>query len=671
MKYTNALIHESSPYLLQHAHNPVNWYPWGEEAIGKATREDKMLIISIGYAACHWCHVMEHESFEDEEVAAIMNEHFVSIKVDREERPDVDMIYMNAAQLINGSGGWPLNALALPDGKPFFAATYFPPDRWKQLLLYFVKEYRTNASALHEQARHLAEGIAGLDRIPFSDEAPDFSMDDMHPIHDALLGRVDHENGGLASNMKFAMPSVWEWLLQYHYTTGDVDALKAVFTTLDRMKDGGIYDQIGGGFARYATDPYWHVPHFEKMLYDNAQLISLYSHACQVSRNAAYKKVCYETIEFIQRELSDGTVFYSSLDADSDKEEGKFYVWTIEEIREALGENAQDFCDYFGITAAGNWEDGKNIPDKNLSRIHGPQDIAAMDEIVAAGKEKLRELREKRVRPALDDKAITSWNALMASALLQAARAFADERLRKMARTNMEFIIAELWDENDKILYRNYKNGKRSVAGFLDDYAFTISALIELYQSTFEFHYLETAKKLAEVVMKHFIDASNQMFFYNDFRSHNLINRPVEINDNVIPSSNSVMAENIFLLGTFYDDHVLIRHAGNMVRNMKKEILSNPVYQTYWARVMMKLATGLQEVAIVGAEWQEKLRKLDPHYLPDTIFCGGEESQDPVLLKNKYKEGHTMIYVCRQKTCQSPVTEALTALQQVKAGKNT
>ncbi|MEO9209947.1 MAG: thioredoxin domain-containing protein, partial [Ginsengibacter sp.] len=365
----NSLIHETSPYLLQHAHNPVNWFAWNDQVLQNAKAENKMLLISIGYAACHWCHVMEHESFEDEEVAAIMNEHFICIKVDREERPDVDQVYMDAAYLINGNGGWPLNALALPNGKPFFAGTYFPKQNWMQLLKYFAEIYEKTPDKLEAQANQVSKGIKVTEMVPFNTEEVLFHENDIANMVAQLMKRIDWENGGTQGTMKFPMPSIWEFLLQHHYFSGDENSLNAVEITLKNMAQGGIFDQIGGGFSRYATDTKWHAPHFEKMLYDNGQLVSLYSQAFQLTKNPLYQKVVNETLEFVARELTtEEGGFYASLDADSEKEEGKFYVWTSKEIKDILGEDAEWYCDYYGITQEGNWELGKNIPDINYGK---------------------------------------------------------------------------------------------------------------------------------------------------------------------------------------------------------------------------------------------------------------------------------------------------------------
>jgi hypothetical protein len=364
---SNNLIHETSPYLLQHAHNPVNWNAWNDETLARAKKEDKMLLISVGYAACHWCHVMEHESFEDEEVAKVMNEHYVCIKVDREERPDVDQVYMDAAQLINGNGGWPLNALAMPDGRPFMAGTYFPKENWIRFLEYFADVYKKERHKLDEQANNVSKGIREIEMIPMNENPHSFEKEDLDNIFSNFKKRIDFQNGGTLGSMKFPMPAIWEFLLQYYYSTQNSEAMNVVSITLQKMAFGGIYDQIGGGFSRYATDEKWHVPHFEKMLYDNAQLVSLYSHAFQLTKNPLYQRIVYETLDFINRELTSPEMgFYSSLDADSEGEEGKFYVWSEKEIRDILDNNADFYMEYYGITNAGNWEHQKNIPDINM-----------------------------------------------------------------------------------------------------------------------------------------------------------------------------------------------------------------------------------------------------------------------------------------------------------------
>lgn len=668
--YTNELIHETSPYLLQHAHNPVNWYPWGAEALDKAKKENKMLLISVGYAACHWCHVMEHESYEDTAVANIMNKNFICIKVDREERPDVDQIYMNAAYLINGNGGWPLNALAMPDGKPFFAGTYFPKTTWIQLLEHFSNVYQTDKAKLQDQADHLSQGIRDIEEVQFNKNAASLSMQTLDQTFDAFVPSIDFEKGGTKGAMKFPMPAIWEYLLQYHYLSENKEALKAVEITLNNMANGGIYDQVGGGFSRYATDSLWHAPHFEKMLYDNAQLVSLYSHAFQVTHNPLYKRIVYETIDFVTRELtSPEGGFYSSLDADSEGKEGKFYVWTKEEIEKLLGNDAELFNEYFGITANGNWESGENIPDinsgeKNLEKKYNLTQEQFLEKINSLNSIVLKK-RAERIRPGTDDKILTSWNALMSKGLIDAYRAFGDTNFLSLAKNNIDFLLKNIETKNGGI-YRNYKNRKATINAFLDDYAFLINALISYYQVSFDEAYLQKANSLNRYVEAHFFDKTSGMFFYTDDQYSELIARKKEVSDNVIPSSNSEMAKNLLLLGLYFENNEYEEQSMQMVKNVSVEIQKHPGYYSNWAQVVAMQIRPPYEVAIVGNDWQQKLSAMQKNYLPNTIYLGGDNEGKLPLLENKLMKGKTMIYVCENKTCQRPVEETGEALGQMK-----
>ena len=666
---SNLLKLETSPYLLQHADNPVNWHAWNEETLSKAIAENKMMLISVGYAACHWCHVMAHESFENEAVAAVMNEHFICIKVDREERPDVDQVYMDAAYLINGNGGWPLNALAMPDGKPFFAGTYYPPDNWVRLLEYFADIYKNERSKLEEQANSLSHGIREMEKIPLNEDPVLFEENDLDELCNNLLKRVDWENGGTKGNMKFPMPSVWEFFLQYYYFSGNKEVLKAVEVTLENMALGGIYDQVGGGFSRYATDTLWHVPHFEKMLYDNAQLVSLYSHAFQVTQNPFYKRIVYETIEFVSRELihPEGGI-YSSLDADSEGEEGKFYVWTLKEIEDILGGEAGLYSKYYGITSKGNWEDQKNIPDINFGDMKsGPKNSLAEEEkqshLRKVNKMLLAE-REKRIRPGTDDKILTSWNCLMVSGFIDAYKAFGEQSFFHQAKRTLDFLLNNVCNEDGSV-FRNYKNGMAGIPAFLDDYAFLIGALLDFYQVSFAEEYLVKAQKLIEYVRAHFFDKSSGMFFYTDDRFSNLIARKTEATDNVIPSSNSQMAKNLFILGMYFEEDTYRKEAQQMLHNIKSDALKNPGYYSHWAQVMSLNIHLPFEVAIAGKEWNQKRKELQKEFIPEAIFLGGEKSTLP-LLENKFNVDQTMIYVCRNKTCALPVADTEDALKQMK-----
>ncbi|MEJ7823668.1 MAG: thioredoxin domain-containing protein [Chitinophagaceae bacterium] len=671
--YTNELIHESSPYLLQHAHNPVNWYPWGDKALKKAKSENKMIIISIGYAACHWCHVMEKESFEDTGVARLMNELFICIKVDREERPDVDQVYMNAAQLITGRGGWPLNALAMPDGKPFYAGTYFPKKDWIKMLEYYIDLYKKKPATLSGQAAKVTQGIHAIENVPFNKATATFTIKDLDANFKNMQPNLDYEKGGKKRAPKFPMPAVWEYLLYYNYLTKNQDALRAVTTTLDNMAMGGIYDHAGGGFARYSTDANWHVPHFEKMLYDNAQLVSLYAHAFQKTKNPLYKKIVYETLNFIEREMtsSEGG-FYSSLDADSEGEEGKFYVWTKDEIERILGDEAALFISYYNISAAGNWEHHKNILFRSIS----DEAIAAkfnitqqqLKEKIEADKSTLLTVRNKRVHPNLDDKILTAWNALMLTGYTDAYRAFGEKKFLDAAIKNANFLWSKAISSSNEIK-RNYKNGKSSIEGFLDDYAFTISAFINLYQATFDEKWLYKANDIAAYTQTHFFDSASGMFYYTHNQHSNLIARKMEIADNVIPSSNSEMAKNLFYLGHFFSDDAKIKTATQMLLNVKKDLQQQIYFYPNWGMLEAAVVSGLYEVAIVGKDVESKREMIDEYYLPNVLLTGTKEKSSLELLENKFVEGQTTIYVCQDKECKRPVTEVKDAVQQIRTLK--
>jgi len=668
--YTNELIHETSPYLLQHAHNPVNWYPWGDKALEIAKKENKMLLISVGYAACHWCHVMEHESYEDTAVANIMNKNFVCIKVDREERPDVDQVYMNAAYLINGNGGWPLNALAMPDGRPFFAGTYYPKEKWIQLLNYFVDLYNNQKQKLDEQAANVSKGIRDIENVPMNTNIVTFSKATMDEMFTILSRGIDIEKGGTKGSMKFPMPSIWEYLLQYHYLSKNANALKAVETTLKNMAEGGIYDQVGGGFSRYATDPNWHAPHFEKMLYDNAQLVSLYSHAFQVTKNPLYKRIVYETIAFVKRELtSPEGGFYSSLDADSEGEEGKFYVWSKNELQKILGSDADIFCDYYGITNKGNWEPDKNIPDilegeSNIAKKYNVTSEELQDKIDTQ-KLKVLTARGKRVKPHTDDKILTSWNALMSKGLIDAYNVFGEKDFLKMADANIDFLLKNI-TTRENALYRNYKNNTATIPAFLDDYAFMISTLIDYYQVNFKEEYLQEANNFTKYVEEHFYDKTSGMYFYTDDQHSNLIARKMEVADNVISSSNSEMAKNLLTLGLYFENTKYEEQSAQLVKNVIDDIKKNPAYYSNWAQAMALQIRSPYEVAIMGGDWPQKLSDFHKHYLPDVIFMGGNTEGSLPLLEDKLIENKTTIYVCENKTCQLPVDEVAIALKQIK-----
>ena len=668
-KSTNHLIHESSPYLLQHAHNPVNWYPWSPAALDKAKKENKLIIISIGYAACHWCHVMEHESFENEEVATFMNEHFISVKVDREERPDIDQIYMNAVQLITGSGGWPLNCIALPDGRPVYGGTYFPKAKWLDMLGQVSAFVEKNPEKAEEQAQSLTEGIQSGGMIYVNTTQAGFTVNDLNNIFSTWKSDIDYTNGGSKHAPKFPLPVGFQFLLQYNYLTKNPDALRAVTVTLDKMADGGIYDQVGGGFARYSTDAYWKVPHFEKMLYDNAQLVSLYSNAYQRTKNPYYKEIVTETLGFIQRELtSKEGGFYSSLDADSEGEEGKFYVWTKSELQKALGADAELIIDYYNVTEIGNWENTVNILLKTEPDIHIAEKYriteSELTKRVAIAKKLLLQEREKRVRPGLDDKILTAWNALMLKAYVDAYRVFSDKKFLDAALMNARFINTKI-KSAEGCLYRNYKNEKATINAFLDDYAFTISAFISLYQATFDEKWLEEARQLTEYALDHFYDKSSGMFYFTSDLDPGLIARKMEVTDNVIPSSNSEMAKNLFVLGHYFYNDEYTGMSKKMLNNVKHMALKSGAYYSNWDILMSWFASEPYEIAIVGNGYEDKRKEFETHYLPDVFLSGGKNEGNLALLKDKLIRGQTTIYVCRNKVCKLPATDVKEALRQI------
>jgi uncharacterized protein YyaL (SSP411 family) len=668
--YTNELIHESSPYLLEHAHNPVNWYPWSQFALDKAKKENKLLIISIGYAACHWCHVMMHENFEDTTVARYMNENFIAIKVDREEHPDIDQVYMSAVQLLTGSGGWPLNVIALPDGRPIYGGTYFPKDKWIQVLKLVSEYVKQNPAKAEEQAKALTNGVKSSELIsPTYDKTP-FTTNDLKTLFNNWKNSFDLTNGGYTGAPKFPLPVGYQFLLHFNYLSGDNDAVNAVTKTLVKMSDGGIYDQIGGGFARYSTDAYWKVPHFEKMLYDNAQLISLYSAAYQLNKYPRYKNIVYETLDFVERELtSKEGGFFTSLDADSEGEEGKFYVWTIEELKNILGNDADMVSDYFNVTNSGNWEKGKNILYKTMSDSEFAEKykIAESELLrrIAQAKKVLYKERSKRVRPATDDKILTGWNALMLKGYTDAYRVFGEQRFLDSAIKNAGFILRRMQSADGK-LHRTYKNGKASINAFLDDYAFTIEALISLYQATFSEEWLIDAQNLTDYTLKHFYDPHTGMFYYTSDLDPALIARKMEIVDNVIPSSNSVMAKDLFILGIYFSNDDYIYKSERMVANVKKDALIGGANYANWDILMAWFVNQPYDVAIVGDDYSTIQKEFNDHYLPNVFFYGGKNEKTSSLLENKFIPGQTTIYVCQNKACKLPVTAVEKALLQIK-----
>ena len=668
-EFTNSLINETSPYLLQHAHNPVNWYPWGEEALQKAKEEDKLILISIGYSACHWCHVMEHESFEDVKVAEIMNENFINIKVDREERPDIDQIYMNAVQLMSGRGGWPLNCFALPDGRPVYGGTYFPKSTWTDLLQGINKGYHEEREKFEDYAEKLTNGIRQSELMQIAAVPANFEIDSLKSAVDYWKRNFDHKEGGPNKAPKFPLPNNYQFLLRYGHLTNDSDLLNHVHFTLRKMAYGGIYDQIGGGFARYSTDIEWKVPHFEKMLYDNAQLITLYSEAFQANNDPLYKRIVYQTAEFIDRELtSDEGAFYSALDADSEGEEGKFYVWKDEELQSVLGDLYPICKSYYNVGKKGFWEHGNNI----LLRDDEDEKIAvdlniSVDELRAGIEEintTLLNEREKRVRPGLDDKSLTSWNAMLITAYCDAYLVFDDKKFLQAAEKCYKHIITALLDESGVLLH-SYKEGVSKQTGFLEDYAFVVDAALSLYGATFDESYLTDAKKFSDQTIAEFYDDKSGMFFFTSNSSEQLIARKYEINDNVIPASNSVLARSLFKLGKYFDEKKYSDMSEQMLSNVMGQFSAYPSGYSNWMMLYLESSLPYYEVAIVGKEASDERQKFSKHYVPNKLYIGSTSESELPLLENKYVENATMYYVCLNKSCKLPVENVSDAIKQV------
>lgn len=664
-QYTNLLINETSPYLLQHAHNPVNWHAWNDETLKKAEREDKLLLISIGYAACHWCHVMEHESFEDSTIAYIMNEKFICVKVDREERPDVDAIYMDACQLINNSGGWPLNAFALPNGKPIYALTYKPADEWTKVLDYFTSFYPAEKEKAIAQAEQLTLGIANKDLVSLNEEAPNFTKADLTEIWKNWKGILDIKNGGRTGAPKFPMSNNYDYLMRAYYHSGNPEKIDAVKISLNKMMMGGIYDQIGGGFARYSTDAVWKVPHFEKMLYDNAQLASTYAQAYSLSKNTEYEKTTREILEWIATDMTnENGGFYSSLDADTEGKEGQFYIWDEAEFDNLLCSDNELMKRYFSVTKKGNWEQS-NILYRKQTLVQFAKfnnvEVTELEQKIEKTKKILLKARNEREKPGLDDKILTSWNSLMLKAYADAYRYLGDKKYLEIALKNANFIKENAIQEDFRI-NRNYKNGVSNINGFLDDYSFTIEAYIALYQVTFDQQWLDLAKNLTDYTLEHFYDKETGLFFYTSNLDKALVARKKELQDNVIPSSNSSMAKALFLLGDYYNDKKYLEMSETMLNNVKSYIRQYGTYYSNWAQLLEMNVNQPREIAIVGKDAEKIREEMMSYFIPNAIFIGGENESNLELLKGKLVAGETYIYVCQNRVCKMPVktvTEAL------------
>ncbi len=676
MASPNRLIHETSPYLLQHAHNPVDWYPWGEEALQKARQENKPILVSIGYAACHWCHVMEKESFENDAVAGIMNLHFINIKIDREERPDLDHIYMDAVQTMTGSGGWPLNVFLTPAAKPFYGGTYFPPQRaynrasWTETLQAIITAYTERQHEIISQAENLTAHLLQANNFGLNAATADnpFNKENTTTIFHNLMKNADKEEGGFGKAPKFPQTFSIQYLLCYYHFYKDETALQQACLSLDKMMDGGIYDQLGGGFARYSTDNEWLAPHFEKMLYDNALLVTVLSEAYQLTHNKRYSNTIRQTINFIEREmLSAENGFYSALDADSEGEEGKFYVWDKTEIETLLGKDAALFCSYYGVSEKGNWEK-KNI-------LHVPVATAVfltennIDSESFEGKleewsKQLLLYRSKRVRPQLDDKILLGWNALMNTAYSKAFAATGEERYRTMAVQHMHFLLQKFADGES--FFHTYKNGIAKHLAFLDDYAFLIQALIHLQEITANPEWLLKAQTITERVIAGFEEENGAFFYFTDKDQADVIIRKKEVYDSATPSGNSIMAGNLYYLSHVFDNNDWKKRADEMMLSLSSLIIRYPGSFGVAANNFLINERGLKELVITGKNFNDVHFDILHNFMPNRILqIAAVPNEWFPLLKGKQYNNPPLIYLCENYVCNPPVNNLSGLVQQL------
>jgi len=663
----NHLINETSPYLLQHAHNPVDWFPWGDEAFEKARRENKPVLLSIGYSACHWCHVMAHESFEDEQIAKLMNEHFVNIKVDREERPDLDQIYMNAVQMMTHHGGWPMTVFLTPDGVPFYGGTYYPPqDRYNmpgfpRVLISIAEAYRDRQDDIRETGTSLVNELQRLSKTSGSDFPINVELIDA--AYAGIVRSYDSIHGGFGGAPKFPPAMTLEFLLRTYVRTGNREALEIVRNTCQKMANGGIYDQLGGGFHRYSTDARWLVPHFEKMLYDNALLSRLYLHYFQLSEDQLARNTVEGILDYILREMTDPAGgFYSTQDADSEGHEGKFFVWDIKEIQSALGETAAArFCDYYNITESGNFE-GKNIP--NVMRTIEDVAVAhnvSVSELAASLNESKRilfELREDRIKPDRDEKVLTAWNGLMLASFAEAGVVLDRPDYTDAARRNAEFVLANL--RRDGVLLRTWKAGVAKFNGYLEDYAFLIEGLVTLFETTGEFRWLEEAQTLTERMIEEFWDNENNGFFFTGKSHEDLIVRSKDYFDNATPSGNSVAADVLLRLAILTGRENYREFGTAIIREVGDSIRRYPSGFGYALSAADFLLATPKEVAIVGndsAGIRPLLQEVWRRYLPNKVVApsfGGAQTI-PLLENRPLLNDLPTAYVCEHYTCKQPV----------------
>lgn len=676
-RHKNRLAEESSPYLLQHAHNPVDWYPWGEEALARARTENKPILVSIGYSACHWCHVMERESFEDEGTAHFMNEHFINIKIDREERPDLDHIYMDAVQAMTGSGGWPLNVFLTPAGKPFYGGTYFPPERafnrpsWREILLGVSEAFQSKREQIDQQAEQLTNHLLGTNQIgkALTDQpaAEGLSEKETAELFITLMQNADLQEGGFGRAPKFPQTFSIQFLLHFYYHSRHPQALEHALFSLDCMIQGGIYDQVGGGFARYSTDTEWLVPHFEKMLYDNALLLQTIAEAWQISRQPHYLQTIRQTLRFLYREMrSPEGGFYAALDADSEGVEGRFYVWSREEVVEVIGEEATIFCDFYDITEKGNWEHQNilNIRTK-FSEFARDRQIEPenLEKLLERGRTALLQARGARVRPSLDDKILLGWNALLVTAMAKCAVLPGNEYLREDVVKTVDFLLATFSQGGH--FHHTYKNGRATQPAFLDDLAALVQALIHVQEISGRQEYLEEASRLTEYIISHFGEEESGFFFYTSANQPDVIVRKKEIYDGATASGNSLMAANLFYLGVVFDRPDWKKRSARMFGALREMVKKYPSSFGVWAMTGLALGRPVPEIALVGDNLEPRRTEFLCTFIPFRVFQSATQplNQFPLLSGKPYARD-AQFYLCQNYSCQSPVfeTDALVRL---------
>jgi uncharacterized protein len=670
-QFTNRLINETSPYLLQHAHNPVEWYPWGPEALERARNEDKPILLSIGYSACHWCHVMAHESFEDEQTARIMNENFICIKVDREERPDLDSIYMNVAQMLTGHGGWPMTAFLTPSLKPFYVGTYFPPEdrhrlpAFARVLLTMAEHYRTRRDEVTSSADNITSELRRLNQFVAKESM--LTTETLNQAFSVLSSNFDARSGGFGGAPKFPPSMTLMFLLRHHKRTNSQAALEMVEVTLGKMASGGIYDQLGGGFHRYSVDELWLIPHFEKMLYDNALLTRAYLYAYQATKRPFYKRIAEETLEYIVRDMTDRSGgFYSAEDADSEGEEGKFYAWSRQEVIEELGEEGELFCDYFDVTPTGNFEHGKsvlNIP-KSLEEFAVDRGLSVdqLSRSIASSRKKLYYRREERIRPGKDDKILTAWNAMMLTAFAEAANILGRDDYRQVAVRNADFILENLM--RDGRLLRTFKNGQAKLNAYLEDYAYLIEGLLAVYEASFDIRYFESARRLADTMIAQFWDEDHSGFFYTSADHEELIARTKDYFDNATPSGNSVAALALLKLWHLTQNLTYHRSAAAILRTAREPMSRFASAFGYMLSALDFYLSQPKEIALVGNPDSHEIRlfieQIYARYLPDKVIAlaaPDDESRSIELTKGRPAvDNKPTAYVCREYTCLAPAT---------------